>query len=144
MSDADTLVNLAQLAATRHDQRRQYEWKVSFAFWALLIGSIVKGHYIANYFQDQLIYICLCIFFLYVFVWVRGVWIANHNDKTLSDNFREQAMKKLISNSYQVIEPPDKLSWKSWMYWLGFLCDWSMIFNLLVTLALIVVFYIIQ
>ena len=72
---------------------------------------------------------------------LRGVWIANNNDKRLSDYFRDQAVLKLNNSEKQIITPPDMLSSKTCVYCFGFLKDWAMVFHLLVTLALIAVFY---
>lgn len=140
MGDADTLVDLAKLAASRHDQRRQYEWKVSFAFWALLVGAVLKRHELVH---GLPISIGILVVFLYVFVWLRGVWIANHNDKELCDYFREQAVATLSSQGHRVeADIPPMLSAYSVKYWLGFLRDWAMIFHLLVTIALVAIAYV--
>jgi len=139
MSDADTLVALANLAATRHDQRRQYEWKVSFAFWALLAGAVVKGRELAH---DLPVSIGICVVFLYAFVWLRGVWIANHNDKELCQHFRRQAVAKLKTANHEIEAMPGMLSARSLKYWLGFLKDWAMLFHLLVTVALVSIVYV--
>lgn len=78
MSDkADSLIELAKLAATRHDERRRYEWRVSFAFWGLIIAAIAQ--------KSSLQFICpgvgIIVVALYAFLWLRGIWAANDNDK---------------------------------------------------------------
>ena len=141
MSDADTLVALANLAATRHDERRRYEWKVSFAFWALLVGAILEAR---DLIIDAPLSIGICTVFLYAFIWLRGVWIANQNDKALCDHFRDQALAKLSSNNHEIATIPGKLSSRSVKYWVGFLSDWAMLFHLLVTIALVTVAYVVS
>jgi len=140
MSDADTLVEIAKLAASRHDQRRQYEWKVSFGFWALLVGALIEGRTIfpnASAYPVATIVIGCLVVLMYAFMWLRRVWIANYNDKTLSDCFREQATLKLIDSKYVIVIPPKMLTSESCKFWFGFLLDWAMQFHLFVTSALV-------
>jgi hypothetical protein len=138
MSDSDTLVELAKLAASRHDQRRQYEWRVSFGFWALLVGAFIKAETISKISDSLSIFITGgCVVFLYAFIWLRGVWIANKNDKVLCEHFREQSTSKLINSSYTIVQPPGMLTKNNKEYWIGILTDWAMLFHLLVTAILV-------
>jgi len=88
---AASLIELAKLAASRHDERRKYEWKVSFAFWGLIIAAITK--------KSSLQFICPSvggiIVALYAFLWLRGIWVANESDKMLSRHFINEALELL-------------------------------------------------
>lgn len=138
MDKVRSLIELAKLSASRHDERRNYEWKVSFAFWALLIGAVVKNQQLG--FKVVPIWLCILIGILYAFGWLRGVWVANENDKRLSDHFRNEAVHKLKNVNYMLLQPPEKISALSCEYWLGFICNWAMFFHLCVTAVLIVVY----
>ncbi len=139
MNDIEALIELAKLAASRHDERRKYEWKVSFAFWVLIIGTIVKKKELNLQSIDVWVGILLCA--LYAFLWLRNVWVANANDKILSDHFRNQAVAKLLNPTCQISAPPGKIKFFSLKYWFAFLLDWAMLFHLIVTIALIVLFF---
>ncbi len=41
MEEAKVLIELAKLSISRYDERRKYEWRVSFAFWALIVGAMI-------------------------------------------------------------------------------------------------------
>lgn len=138
MGKEDSLIELAKLAASRHDQRRQYEWKVSFAFWALIVGAIVKKEGI-NIDIDTMFGWVLIL--LYAFLWLRGVWVANDNDKMLSEHFRKQAEAMLINSSHELGASPGKIPWNSFKFWIGFLKNWAMLFHLVVTVILVNIFF---
>lgn len=132
-------IELAKFAADRHDKRRQYEWKISFAFWALIVGAIFKkaelGEIILPWHGGLLVA-------LYAFVWLRGLHVANENDKRLSDYFRAQA-EAYLSNTNHTLQPaPGKISARTLEFWLGFLGKWAMQFHLLVTGLLVYLYFI--
>ena len=139
MNDIEALIELAKLSASRHDERRKYEWKVSFAFWALLIGAIIKKEDLCL--QGINVLFGILIGALYAFLWLRGVWVANKNDKNLSDHFRDEAVAKLQQPTSPISSPPGKIRFFSFRYWFGFFLDWAMLFHLIVTVVLIASFY---
>lgn len=73
----------AEFSAGRHDARRQYEWKVSLGLWAAILGSIgvLKGRTIPWW-------ICALVAVFYAGFWLRGIWVANENDKRRVEHFR--------------------------------------------------------
>lgn len=142
MGVPETLTELAKLAASRHDERRKYEWKVSFAFWALMVGAIARKQQLGL--PEIPIWLCVLAGLIYAFIWLRGVWVANQNDKRLSDHFRNEAESKLKDENSTLSESPGKIAVSSLEFWIGFLADWAMLFNLFVTTTLIVVFCLIQ
>lgn len=142
MSGSEVLIELAKLSASRHDERRKYEWKVSLAFWALIVGAILKKSALNLQNVQPWVGIVACI--LYSFIWLRGVWIANDNDKMLAFHFRDEAIKRLKNGNAELSDIPAKTSLKSLKFWLGFLLDWAMLFHVLVTGTLVFVFYLID
>ena len=142
MSGSEVLIELAKLSASRHDERRKYEWRVSLAFWALIVGAILKKSALNLQNVQPWVGIVACI--LYSFIWLRGVWIANDIDKMLVFHFRDEAIKRLKNGNAELSDIPAKTSPKSLKFWLGFLLDWAMLFHVLVTGTLVFVFYLID
>lgn len=142
MSGSEVLIELAKLSASRHDERRKYEWKVSLAFWALIVGATLKKSALNLQNVQAWVGIVACI--LYSFIWLRGVWIANDNDKMLVFHFRDEAIKRLKNGNAELSDIPVKTSLNSLKFWLGFLLDWAMLFHVLVTGTLVFVFYLID
>ena len=142
MSGSETLVELAKLSSGRHDERRKYEWKISFAFWALIIGAILKKSDLNLQNVQPWIGVTVCI--LYSFIWLRGLWVANENDKSLSFHFLYESLKRLKNSNVTLLDIPPKISPKSFKFWFGFLIDWAMLFHILVTVTLVFLFYFID
>jgi len=139
MSDkADSLIELAKLAATRHDERRKYEWKVSFAFWGLIIGAIAKKSYLQ--FICPWPWVGIAVVALYAFFWLRPIWVANENDKRASRHFVDETLDSLRDPWYQPSNLPSKIGYRDRRWWGGFLCDWALLFHLAVTIALVLTF----
>jgi hypothetical protein len=142
MSDkASMLIELAKLAASRHDERRKYEWKVSFAFWGLIIAAMFKKNNLPAICPWVGIVVGIGLVVLYAFLWIRGVWVANQSDKNESRHFINQALLAIRDENYQPSDPPPKINHSSRLFWVGFLCDWAMLFHLIVTIAVVVVFF---
>jgi hypothetical protein len=139
-NNADSLIELAKLAASRHDERRKYEWKVSFAFWGLIIGAIAKKSIL----QGICPWVGVAVVVFYAFLWLRGIWVANENDKRLSFHFVEQALETLRDPNHQISAYPPKIGCASWEFWIGFLKDWAMLFHLVVTAAIVSSFFLIK
>jgi hypothetical protein len=138
MSDkANALIELAKLSASRHDERRKYEWKVSFAFWGIIIAAIFK--------KKSLPLICpwvgMVLVVLYAFIWLRGLWVANENDKDETRHFIKQAMSAIRDKNYQPLDSPPKINCCKREFWVGFLCDWAMLFHLIVTITVVAAFF---
>ena len=135
---AASLIELAKLAASRHDERRKYEWKVSFAFWGLIIAAITK--------KSSLKFICPSvggiIVVFYAFSWLCGIWVANESDKRLSWHFINEALESLKNKDHQIAEIPAKIGIDDfWKFCFGFLSDWAMLFHLVVTVVIVWIFF---
>jgi len=129
----------ADFCAGRHDARREYEWKVTLGFWALILGAIA---FLKNYISEghkidwRLIPI---IGVGYAFLWLRGVWVANKNDQLRAFHFRDAAEQTLLDANYKLLASPVKVC--GFKKWFGFLFDWAMQFQLFVTVFLLIVAY---
>jgi len=142
MSDkANSLIELAKLAASRHDERRKYEWKISLAFWGLLIAAIFKKNIFSTYSNCICIIIGAGIILVYAFLWLRSVWVANQNDKNESRYYIKQALSALKDENFKPLQPPEKIKTCSLEFWFGFLYDWAMLFHLVVTIVVVVIFF---
>lgn len=151
---ADICIKLAELAFKSFEARRSYEWKFSLSVWATIIGvaKVLEGKHLS-------IWVPIIISFVYGFLWLRGLWVANFNDKELVTHYRNQADNTIRNPSYVVEEAPkklqekymamknemqkpenmtnspDKRKLKSLRYKLlfGFLIDWSLLFQFVFT-----------
>jgi hypothetical protein len=135
---ADTCVELAKLAASRHDERRKYEWKISLAFWGLIIGAAIKKQEFGELIKA---WQGVILILLYVFVWLRGLWVANENDKSLWMHYLKEAEEYLKNRCHNLVDAPERTSYKEGKFWFGFLRDWAMIFHILVSALLMWVYF---
>ena len=123
----------AELGAARWDRRRTDEWKVTLLFWAGLLAAAKFAH--GAKVVIPLVALCsggTIFILLYVFVWLRGLWMANHNDKQWEMHFRYEAAKLMSSQDDNVSPPPSKTKPPLKM----FLCSYSMIFQMAMTLII--------
>lgn len=137
MSEVEGLLRLAELASSRHDQRRQYEWKVSLGLWALLAIGSLRSEALPRIHAS----IGAGVVFLYALLWLRGVWVANANDKSLAQFYWTAAEGRLRGDTKGLGERPARLSPSSWDFWIGFLKNWAMQFHFVVTMVLVAFFF---
>ena len=139
-------IDLAKLSADRFDQRRSYEWKVTVGFWAVIVAAIVQGSAVSL--PKGVGWIALAA---YAFIWLRGVWVANDNDKQCS--FHWQAQAEFLLQAQTAINPApawirsnwkwlwsntDGARWKKLRKWcFGFITSWSTAFQLVATAFLV-------
>jgi hypothetical protein len=126
----DACLRLAEFGASRHNGRREYEWKVTLGLWAAIVTGIATFRGAAL--PPRL---GLAVVLLYGFLWLRGVWVANAKDKHLSLHYLKQAQELLVSPTYTVERENFAIPWYEWSF--GFLSDWSMLFQLLATVGLV-------
>ena len=135
-------MELVRYAAGRHDARRQIEWKVNFAFWTLLVGGAwalrSTGRPVPPILLHPLFpYVVLG---LYAFVWLRGLWRANADDKNMADYFRDLAQRLLGEPASQHKTRLNPIAWYEIAAGLGFLKDWAMQSHIMMTWVMLVVF----
>ena len=75
--DFDRWIQLAQFYAKRHDERRNYEWKIILGFWAAIFGTVYKGFD----FPEMPYSYWPVVFAFFVVFWLYGTWFANREDK---------------------------------------------------------------
>lgn len=78
---------LAELAASRFDSRRSYEWKITLGFWAVLLTSLNESW--ASPQMPWGWWVVLLTGFTYF--WLGGVWVANRSDKSRYESYYERA-----------------------------------------------------
>lgn len=74
--DFDRWIKLADHYAKRHDERRNYEWKITLGFWAAILATmhqkIVPEKIAMEYW--------VIAFLFFAIVWVYGTWFRNNED----------------------------------------------------------------
>lgn len=131
----DSCMSLANSSADSFDRRRQYEWKMTIAYWAVIVASFNPSFKTLDV-DDNVWWLSAVIF---VVIWLRGVWIAHHNDKDRYEYFREAA-EKLLSDPQMEVRPFDrKIKPYSLRGLFGFLWNWSIFWQALVTIGLVAV-----
>lgn len=88
----------AELADKRFNDRRPWEWRVTFGFWTL----IVLGFW---YFKEPLpilVVLLLPVLYALFVLWTFGLWKANQRDKQRRDYFVSEAEKFLRSEDYKL------------------------------------------
>jgi hypothetical protein len=140
----DACMKAADFGAARWDARRQYEWKITLGFWALLVAAIA-------FFRETVLPLWAgpVALFLYGF-WLRSVWLANDADKEFSDFFR-LAAEKILSDD-NICKPPPKYQRIRWIdrvkarprlkYSIVFLVDWAVAFQFVTSVLLVLLLYI--
>lgn len=126
----DALMKLAELRRDRLDKRRDFEWKMSLALWALLAGSAATLKIHSPVF---LIPIFFVIVFGHAILWVRPIWVRNRYDLLMLMFYLERC-EQLISSEVSVRDRP-KLAF-DFRTSLGFAGDWAAQFHVLTTVAL--------
>lgn len=124
--DFDGYMRLADFFAGRFDARRAYEWKLSLGLWAALLGA-------AKLLECLSFSVCIpiAITLFYGMTWLRGVWLANENDKSLFDHYRRAADGVLADPAFVAADPPGKIQVRCpEKIAFGFLHDWSLQFQL--------------
>lgn len=75
----------------------------------------------------------------FVVLWLRGIWLANANDKLIRDHFLFEAEKILHHPEHVPAIHPERIS-GTYKYF-GFLLDWSAWFQLITAVFLAAICY---
>jgi hypothetical protein len=120
----------AEIALTSFIHRGSFEWKVTLMCWAGLLAGAKFMHDAQVHVPTAPLLASGALFMtLYTFIWLRGVWNANDNDKTWSIFYRREA-STLLSTDAQAVGPAPK---KSTPPLNKFLSDYSALFQILMT-----------
>ena len=84
----DELIKLAELAAARHDARRDYEWKIVIGFWVAMLMTLHKDWVYPERLHWAW-FVLAVVFFSMTWVW--GVFHANSNDKARYERYLQEA-----------------------------------------------------
>jgi hypothetical protein len=133
---ADTAIELARFSAARSDFRANYEWKLTFSLWAVLLTIIVKG------LADAPAVGAAMILLVYGW-WLQHTWIRYARDAGYTWNYFHEAQSILSRYDLVTIPPRPDLQTgagkeaSGWRRWFGFLSDWSQLFEFSVTTGLL-------
>jgi len=133
----DAYMKMAEFGWKSFDGRRQFEWKVTLGFWGLLVTTAVFALKLKEPDSLETIAWLKCLVpisvLLHAFVWQRGVWVANRNDKAIAEHFLKAADSVVRDPGFVTDAMPSKLEWKSLKWGFGFLGDWAQLFQVLAT-----------
>ena len=134
----EACMKLAEYFNSQYNQRRQYQWKVTFGVWTLLVGGIVfiKKPSSVQYWLAAILTI------VYIWFYLKPLWQANEKDKYRAKYYRIQAESILLDPLYELTENPS-LDTRKWTD-LRFLRDWSMRFQTIATIVLTLLFCLAQ
>ena len=137
----DACMKIAEYGAHNFHGRRNFEWKVTLGFWALLAVSIafVKQDPAWMAQRPNLLWFAPAGVVGYIIFWLRGIWVANANDKAIANHFLFEAEKILRHPGHMPVKLPAKISGRRWL--IGFLTDWSVLFQIITTAFLALIFY---
>lgn len=132
-------LELSNQAQAAFFNRRSYEWKVSFGFWAALIAAISKGTTIPIWLAG---FVALIVVGLHA-AFIRGVAHSHRDDKDIKHFFQEaahaylqrldpelKAFPKSTTETKSETEPKPQPERKAWYR------EWGAYFQLGVTLVL--------
>lgn len=132
-------MSLAAFGANRADGRRAFEWKMSFAVWALIAAAIIHG-FVA--------FPLVAIVFLFLYGrWLQNVWMRHATDAELMWNFANEAQRLIAKHG--VVAVPKKPHLRigrgresdGWRGFIGFIFDWSLGFQFFITAGLLALVY---
>ncbi|MBI5963981.1 MAG: hypothetical protein HY863_10935 [Chloroflexi bacterium] len=139
----EAAMRIAEFCIRQFNERRDYSWKISLGFWAVIIGSVAV---VKEYFQTFPDNLCLRIFISILVLivggstvclhryWLKSVAKADKFDKDLAFEARDRAINYAHLKLINVPPPKYKTSedYKDEE-------DWSFKFQYLATLMLVVI-----
>jgi len=133
----DACCQLLKHWASRHDQRRGFEWKMTLGLWTIIavgIGSHEKLQAVGWSFWA----ICSALAWVgFTWGWLFQIWKANNSDKVRASHFAKQATAILARRQTEAHTFDQKDVDNSFR---AFIDDWSMRYQSLITLLLLVIF----
>ncbi len=142
MEKSEKLLFLYEKQLDSFNRRREYEWKITLIFWTGAIGSTgflvnklnlehscMEQWYIFNIMMGVFV-----LWVLFVFLWLSGIWVANEKDKRWAKFYRKQIEAEINMEESSIKEPEKPYRW-------DFIGDWSMQFQALFSLALLILIW---
>lgn len=132
----DAFMRIAEFSNKNFYERRQYEWKITIAFWALMVGMIglVINDKAPMLNREVVVFLSPVIVMFFTLSWLRGVWVANADDKSIAESFLHDAEVALRDESHTSSGIPPKMC--GLRKWFGFLGDWAGVFQFVTTALL--------
>ena len=129
-ADSAEWLELAKWLQDRLHHRQAYEWKIALGFWAVLVATCLKD---VSFSAASISTGWWALAWLaFVFVWVRGLWVANENDKNRVRELFEHATG-VKTGPYN---DPKRISMSDSRFWFGFCHTWSAQFQAAATLGI--------
>jgi hypothetical protein len=92
----DALIKLSDFRFARWQNRRAIEWKMSYAFWAVLVASATFDKLHSVPFNPWVVGAFLIAAVILHALWIRTNWISNEMDIRTAFHFSEQAERILL------------------------------------------------
>jgi hypothetical protein len=140
MEKVKALIDLSKLSFARYDQRRKYHWQISIAFWALIVGAIIKKKELTLPISHNVL-VLIVAGLVYIFGWLLSVWVAQENDKRLGNYHRDKASSMLQNKEHAMSDSPPKITLKSFKDWRDFLTDPGTLQHICITVVLFLFLY---
>ena len=129
-------MKLSNFFASRHDKRREYEWKISFAFWTLIVGAILEKPNLPVLREPCAALVGVILGIIFTLTWIRGVYVANQKDKDASFFYADRAKELVLRQAEPSVSVMDQFcdrirkkeknsSWEFWIACFAFLCHLS-------------------
>ncbi len=125
----EAYLKIGNFWAKRHDERRQYEWKLTIGLWAIIVAGLVQPDKLRVLPETAIRLTLLGIWILYCFGWLLPLWERNNSDKRQALDAIEECNKLLDDASYQP-RPPKRPKKPPVRKFIG---DWAMRFQALAT-----------
>ena len=87
----DSYMKLSNFFASRDDKRREYEWKISFGFWTLIVGAILNKPKLPVLQDPCAAVVSIILGVIFALTWIRGIYVANEKDKEASKFYWKRA-----------------------------------------------------
>jgi len=125
----DSCIKLADYFRQMWDSRRGYEWRISIGLWTLLGAGAVtlrsKGGI-----DGYILSIPVAVFY---FCWLWPMWNRSEIEKCSGKHYRAEAEEILVHPNHVIRKFSDERR-NVFSKILGFVSDWSMLFQLITTL----------
>ena len=94
----DVLLKLAEFRMTRVTSRREHEWKVTIALWALLGAGIISLPQRNPFGPLALALILIFVALGYAFLWVGNHWARSKEDISVSFFYTDRTLNLVLPN----------------------------------------------
>ena len=133
----DACIQEADFWTGRHDQRRQFEWKVTLGLWALILSGIAYREKLGTRPWWVWVLVASVSFLLYYRFWLYPLWRRNQQDRQQGFHYANQGVEILANANHQ----PTKIDYQTIdVAWTTFAMDWAQFFQAAATLLLLVLF----